>query len=78
MTDLPAELKIEDQEKSIQLDDFQEDNDGFIRIPIGIPLEDAELEIIRKTLESVGGNKEQAARVLGLSRSSLYRRLPKL
>lgn len=54
-------------------------NDGKnILIPLGMPLEDAELEIIKQTLESVGGNKEEAARVLGLSRSSLYRRLPKL
>ena len=49
-----------------------------IVIPIGMTLDDAELEIIRKTLEHVKGNKEEAARVLGLSRSSLYRRLPKL
>ncbi|MBZ0255990.1 sigma-54 dependent transcriptional regulator [bacterium] len=49
-----------------------------ILIPLGMPLEYAELEIIKQTLESVGGNKEEAARVLGLSRSSLYRRLPKL
>ena len=47
-------------------------------IPIGSTLEDAELEIIRKTLDQVEGNKEEAARILGLSRSSLYRRLPKL
>jgi two-component system response regulator HydG len=52
--------------------------ENSIVIPIGSTLEDAELEIIRLTLEKVGGNKEEAARVLGLSRSSLYRRLPKL
>lgn len=49
-----------------------------IVIPLGWTLEDAELEIIRRTLESVKGNKGEAARILGLSRSSLYRRLPKL
>ncbi len=49
-----------------------------ILIPLGMPLEEAELEIIKQTLNNVGGNKEEAARVLGLSRSSLYRRLPKL
>jgi len=49
-----------------------------IVIPIGTTLDDAELEIIKRTLESVRGNKEEAARVLGLSRSSLYRRLPRL
>ncbi len=54
------------------------DDSKTIRIPIGSTLEDAELEIIRKTLEDAGGNKEETARILGLSRSSLYRRLPKL
>jgi two-component system response regulator HydG len=49
-----------------------------ILIELGSTLEQAELEIIRRTLESVNGNKGEAARVLGLSRSSLYRRLPKL
>jgi len=54
------------------------DPSKHIVIPIGSTLEDAELEIIRRTLELVDGNKEEAARILGLSRSSLYRRLPKL
>lgn len=53
-------------------------NKNQIVITVGSTLEDAELEIIRKTLERAGGNKEEAARILGLSRSSLYRRLPKL
>jgi len=53
-------------------------NNNQIVIPLGTPLEEAELEIIRKTLDFVKGNKGEAARVLGLSRSSLYRRLPKL
>lgn len=54
------------------------DYSQHIVISVGTTLEDAELEIIRKTLEKVKGNKEEAARILGLSRSSLYRRLPKL
>lgn len=54
------------------------DPSKHIVIPIGTTLEESELEIIGKTLKDVGGNKEEAARVLGLSRSSLYRRLPKL
>lgn len=76
--DLPQEITHNLPEDSSQVEHIQEDRSDMICIPVGSTLEDAELEIIRKTLESVGGNKEQAARVLGLSRSSLYRRLPKL
>lgn len=76
--DLPQEISEHIPEGVPQVQEIQEDRSDMICIPIGSTLEDAELEIIRKTLESVSGNKEQAARVLGLSRSSLYRRLPKL
>jgi DNA-binding NtrC family response regulator len=38
-------------------------------------LEDAERLLIRKALERFGGNVSDAAKVLGLSRSALYRRL---
>ena len=40
-------------------------------------LEDAERLLIRKALERYAGNVSDAARVLGLSRSALYRRLEK-
>ena len=40
-------------------------------------LEDAEKLLIRKALERYAGNVSDAARVLGLSRSALYRRLEK-
>jgi DNA-binding NtrC family response regulator len=40
-------------------------------------LEQAEREVIRKALEHVQGNVAEAAKQLGLSRSSLYRRLQK-
>ena len=81
LEDLPDEIKagsspivyMEAEEKTSIVPD-----DKTIVISVGCTLEKAELEIIRKTLASVGGNKEEAARVLGLSRSSLYRRLPKL
>lgn len=76
--DLPQEITEHIPEIIPQVKEIQVDRSDLICIPIGSTLEDAELEIIRKTLESVNGNKEQAARVLGLSRSSLYRRLPKL
>jgi DNA-binding NtrC family response regulator len=46
-----------------------------IQISVGTPLETAEREIIRQTLKAVDDDKREAARMLGLSRSALYRRL---
>jgi two-component system response regulator HydG len=46
-----------------------------IQISVGTPLEKAEREIIRQTLRAVDDDKREAARILGLSRSALYRRL---
>jgi DNA-binding NtrC family response regulator len=46
-----------------------------IQIPVGTPLESAEREIIKATLRAVNDDKREAARLLGLSRSALYRRL---
>jgi two-component system response regulator PilR (NtrC family)/two-component system response regulator HydG len=41
-------------------------------------LDEVEREQIRRVLEMTGGNRERAARALGLSRSTLYRRLAEL
>ncbi|MBM3287658.1 MAG: sigma-54-dependent Fis family transcriptional regulator [Candidatus Eisenbacteria bacterium] len=49
-----------------------------VQIPVGTPLERAEREIIQATLEAVDDDKREAARLLGLSRSALYRRLGEL
>jgi ActR/RegA family two-component response regulator len=38
----------------------------------------AERDHIRRVLEETGGNKKATARLLGLSRRALYRRLDKL
>ena len=43
-----------------------------------ISLDELERRQIRKVLEMTGGNREQAARALGVSRSTLYRRLSDL
>jgi len=40
-----------------------------------IPLEEVERRYIRHVMESVGGNKTFAARILGLDRKTLYRKL---
>jgi DNA-binding NtrC family response regulator len=41
-------------------------------------LADAEAHLIRQAMERAGGNVTEAARALGLSRSALYRRIPRL
>jgi two-component system, NtrC family, response regulator AtoC len=46
-----------------------------LRIPLGIPVEEAERRLILRTLRHLGGNKSKAARVLGISLKTLYNRL---
>ena len=40
-----------------------------------LPLAEAERQYLLRVLEHVGGNKTQAARVLGIGRATLYRLL---
>jgi two-component system response regulator HydG len=42
---------------------------------VGISLEQAEKELIRNTLNSVNGNREQAARILRMGERTLYRKI---
>lgn len=44
-------------------------------VPFGCTLDEIEEQYVRKTLDSVGGNKTRAAKVLGISRKTLYDRL---
>jgi DNA-binding NtrC family response regulator len=44
-------------------------------LPMGCPLEEVEREYVLRTLRMVGGNKTKAARVLGIGKKTLYRRL---
>ncbi len=46
-----------------------------IVVQLGTTIQDAEKLLILRTLEYVGGNKQKAARVLGISRRCLYNRL---
>ena len=43
----------------------------------GMPLDDVEREVILATLRDVGGNKSEAARVLGITRATLHKKLKK-
>jgi DNA-binding NtrC family response regulator len=51
-------------------------SDGFL--PNGMTLDQWEDEMIREALKRAGGNKSQAARLLGLSRNALRYRLSKI
>lgn len=44
-------------------------------VPFGCTLDEIEERYVRKTLTNVGGNKTKAAKVLGISRKTLYDRL---
>ncbi len=49
----------------------------FLLPPEGINLDRVEENLIRQALEMAGGNKTQAARLLGLSRATLLYRIDK-
>jgi len=52
-----------------------EDKDHYIRIRTGSSLSEAEKQIIEETLKATEGNKAKTARILGLGRKTLYRKL---
>jgi DNA-binding NtrC family response regulator len=49
--------------------------DGWIRIPLGTTMEDAEKIVIRDTLSAQNGNKSKTAEVLDIGRKTLHRKL---
>jgi DNA-binding NtrC family response regulator len=53
----------------------QRNDDGWIRIPMGSSLEDAERIVLRDTLSAQRGNKSKAADILGIGRKTLHRKL---
>jgi DNA-binding NtrC family response regulator len=50
-------------------------HDGFLNFSVGMPLADAQREIILATLKHFGGNKRLTAEALGISLKTLYNRL---
>ena len=44
-------------------------------IPVGTPLRQAEMQLIEATLRSTGGDKDTAARILGITARTIYRKL---
>jgi DNA-binding NtrC family response regulator len=49
--------------------------EGFIRIPLGSSMEEAERIILQDTISYCQGNKSRAAELLGLGRKTLHRKL---
>jgi len=50
-------------------------DEGWIRIPLGTSMEEAEKIIIRETLSSQKNNQSKAAEILGIGRKTLHRKL---
>jgi DNA-binding NtrC family response regulator len=48
---------------------------GSMNNLVGISIEQAEKELIRNTLQLVNGNREQAAKILGIGERTLYRKI---
>jgi len=51
-------------------------DEGWIRIPLGTSMEEAEKIIIRETVSSQKGNQSKAADILGIGRKTLHRKMP--
>ena len=51
------------------------DGPDSITVPLGISLEEAEKDLIRRTLASVNNNKTKAAEILGISLKTLHNKL---
>jgi len=51
--------------------------DRYIRIPLGVTMEEVEREVLGETLLATGGDKTQTARILGIGLRSVYRKMKK-
>jgi DNA-binding NtrC family response regulator len=64
---------------TITVDDLpsylKSDSDNYIKISLGVSLEEAEKEIIQNTLTYYKGNKSKTAEILGIGRKTLHRKL---
>ena len=56
-------------------DDKSQASNTELRVTVGTTIDEAEKQLILKTLEELGGNKTEAAKVLGISVKTLYNRL---
>jgi DNA-binding NtrC family response regulator len=71
----PPPVAAHEPEAAREADRGAGDHPLVLRLPVGTRLADAERKLILLTLEAVRGNKQRAARVLGISRRGLYSKL---
>ncbi len=71
----PAPPAVAEVASSRQSSPGTDEHPLVLRIPVGTPLAEAERLLILKTLEVSDGNKQRAARILGISRRGLYTKL---
>ncbi len=71
----PLRAAVEPAEQEAARADSDREHPLVLRLPVGTRLADAERKLILLTLEAVRGNKQRAARVLGISRRGLYSKL---
>ncbi|WP_022667090.1 sigma-54 dependent transcriptional regulator [Desulfospira joergensenii] len=69
LQDLPEEIRLESDPSACSVNMLKELPDE------GVRLEDVEKELILKTLKKTSGNKQKAAKALGITRRLLYLRL---
>jgi len=67
-----AEIRLEDLPAEIASDSQKS---GYMTFPIGTPLEEVERKMIEEALRYSKGDKEQAAKLLGTSARTIYRKV---
>jgi two-component system response regulator HydG len=60
--------------------DWVEEGEGgpageTVQFPVGTDMSRVERDMIRKTLDHVGGNRKKAAKLLGIGERTLYRKI---
>ena len=73
--DLPLELEPEVAACPAAPASGQADLQGGLAALVGRPLEEVERLFIGETLKLTGGNREQAAELLGIGERTLYRKI---
>jgi len=73
-----------DRDGRLDVDDLPEhivehdgDNNRFISVPVGTPLDEIERRVLHETLKMTDGNKKLAAKLLGIATRTVYRKTKK-
>src|SRR5438105_8672399 len=88
LRNLIESMVVQDHDGTLDLNDIQEgdslrstlSSDNHAATPsglIGRPLDEVERYYIEQTLDLTGGNREEAARMLGIGARTLYRKIKK-